>query len=398
MHKRLLAGMLVAISFGVCAETNKMDDRDPVELELLEEDDTDLPDWTVDTVTPIHETVSRWVDNTARGIDGFFGSEDHLFTRNRSYLRLSQEFEWLEGQDMDTETRLRFRLDLPTTKDRLRLIIESDPEETQGTLTEQQASRIRPDQRDSGNSIIGLAQGGGEADRTLGWETNASAGVRFRFPLDPYARLTAERLWNIGEGPWQLESFNRASWFNSDGYSVRTRWDVGRPMDENRHLRFITNVQWRERYDNLEFAESAEIYHILGRRSAVRYAAIAAGGSLSSPRINDYILLTQYRRDLHRDILFLDAVPELRFSRETNFDPRWAFTLRLEIYFRGQVRDRQRDPAPEPGDAAYSPQRVMRAFNPSLMASQAASQASARASFLQQHPHYQMQGGAPGLH
>lgn len=382
MHKRVLAGMLAAISLGIGAVPHEVD-----------EDDSDLPDWTVDTVTPLHETVSRWVDNTARGIDGFFGTEDHLFTRNRSYLRLSQEFEWLEGDSMDHDTRLRFRLDLPTTKDRLRLIIESDPEETQGTLSEQQASRIRPDQRDSGNSIIGLSQGVGEENRTLGWETRASAGLRFRFPLDPYARLTSERLWNLGDGPWQLESFNRASWFNSDGYSVRTRADIGRPIDADRHLRFITNVQWRERHDTLEASQAAELYQVLSRRSALRYAAIVGGGSLSRPQVNDYVLLTQYRRDLHRDILFLDAVPELRFSREANFDPRWALTLRVEMYFRGQVRDRSRDPVPEAGDTAYSPSRILQAFNPSLAASQAATEAAAQARFAQRNPHLQGQGG-----
>jgi len=127
---------------------------------------------------------------------------------------------------------------------------------------------------------------------------------------------------------------------------------------------------------------------VLGRRSALRYAAIAAGSSLSSPRMNDYILLTQYRRNLHRDILFFDAVPELRFSRETNFDARWALTLRLEIYFRGQLRDRRRNPEPEAGDVAYSPDRIMRAFNPGLEASSAMAQATADEAFLQSHPHH----------
>lgn len=355
MQKKMLAGILLLAAFN--ANSEQLDGYDD------DIDDSDLPEWTEDAIDPMHERVSRWVNRTSRNIDGFFGTEDHLTTRNRSYLRISQEFEWEETEDMDMDTRLRFRLDLPTTKDRLRLIIESDPEETQGTLSEQQASRIRPDQRDSGSSIIGLSQGGGEVDRTLGWETKASAGLRFRFPLDPYVRLTAERLWDIGNGPWQLESFNRASWFNSDGYSVRTRWDIGRPIDDARHLRFITNVQWREEYDNLEFAESAELYHILDGRSAIRYAAVAIGESASSPRMTNYILLTQYRRNIHKDIIFADLTPELRFARESNFDPRWALTLRFEVYFRGEVVDRRwrSDPAEYQG---YSPERVAQAFNP----------------------------------
>lgn len=73
----------------------------------------------------------------------------------------------------------------------------------------------------------------------------------------------------------------------------------------------------------------------------MRYAAAMVGNSSSSPRINDYYLLTHYRRDLHREILYLDVIPELHFPRDANFDPRWAFTLRLEMLFRGDIRKRE---------------------------------------------------------
>lgn len=56
-------------------------------------DDSDLPQWTVDRITPLHDRVSRWVSDTSRNIDGFFGTDAHLHTSNRSYIRLTQEME-----------------------------------------------------------------------------------------------------------------------------------------------------------------------------------------------------------------------------------------------------------------------------------------------------------------
>ncbi|SDS24537.1 hypothetical protein SAMN05216421_1171 [Halopseudomonas xinjiangensis] len=333
MHKTpLLGALLVASSLahGQQAPT--------------EDDGSDLPEWTVEKIDPWHDNVSRWVTNTSRSIDGFFGTDDYRAVNNESYLRLTQEFEYMQREGFDSDTGIRFKLDLPTTKERLRLIIESDPEETRGTLADAPAERILRDRNVSSSSIIGLSQFGGN-DKTLAWETRAGAGVKFRFPLDPYVRLTAERLWGLGEGPWQLESYNRASWFNSDGYSVRTRWDFGRPLDEARHLRFISNVQWREEYDTLEFAQSVELNRILSERSALRYAAAAVGTSFSRPRMNDYVVLAQYRRDLHKDIIFVDVVPELRFTREHDFDPRVGITLQFEMYFRGEVTNRRRTSA-----------------------------------------------------
>lgn len=333
MHKTpLISALLLASSLAHAQQT-------PVE-----DDDSDLPDWTVNKIDPWHDNVSRWVTNTSRSIDGFFGTDDYRSVNNESYLRLTQEFEYMQREGFDSDTGIRFKLDLPTTKDRLRLIIESDPEETRGTLSDEPGQRILRDRNVSSSSIIGLSQFGGD-DKTLGWETRAGAGVKFRFPLDPYVRLTAERLWDVGDGPWQLDAYNRASWFNSDGYSVRTRWDFGRPLDEARHLRFISNVQWREEYDTLEFAQSVELNRILSERSALRYAAAAVGSSLSRPRMDDYVILAQYRRDLHKDILFFDVVPELRFTREHDFDPRVGITFQFEMYFRGQISNRNRSSA-----------------------------------------------------
>lgn len=299
-------------------------------------DDSDLPQWTIDRITPIHDRVSRWVSNTSRNIDGFFGTDDHLNTSNKSYIRLSQEFQWEEGEGFSADPGIRFKLDLPTTEERLRLIIESDPEETQGTLAEQGSQRLRNDDRDPGNTVIGLSRLSGK-DWARNWDTKFGAGVKFRLPLDPYLRFDAERLWQLGDGPWQLASENRVSWFNSDGYFARTRWDFGRPLDDVRHLRFVTNVQWQEEEDTLEFSETAAVHQVLGRRSVIRYAAVVVGSSASNPRINDYYLQTLYRRNLHRNILYADLIPELHFHRDTNFDPRWGVTLRLEMFFQGDV-------------------------------------------------------------
>jgi len=108
-------------------------------------------------------------------------------------------------------------------------------------------------------------------------------------------------------------------------------------LSKRRHLRFISTVQWREEEDKLEYSEVAEINHRINRRSALRYSAIAIGESVSNPRMTNYYLQTRYRRDLHKGILFADVIPELHFQRDVSYDPRWAMTLRLEMYFQRKI-------------------------------------------------------------
>lgn len=328
--RKVLMALAACAALGAQADTAA-----PPAEDTMPDNDSDLPAWANEQIDPFHQNVSRWVDTSSRRIDGFFGTTDALTVESDSYLRLSQAWRWREGESLDQDLGVRFRLDLPTTEERLRLIIESEPEETRGTLAEQDDQLA--DERISGveSLRIGLNRLS-RRDRTESWNTQVGAGIRVRLPLDPFARVISQRLWTLNDGPWQLESDNRLSWFNKDGYSARTRWDLGRPLDEQRHLRFITNVQWREEVDKLEFSEAAELNRRLNRRSALRYTAAVLGESGSRPRIEDSYLEVRYRRDVHRGILFLDVAPALHFPREVDYDARWEVNLRLEMYFRRQ--------------------------------------------------------------
>ncbi|WP_030072741.1 hypothetical protein [Halomonas alkaliantarctica] len=341
-------GILCALSPDVYAANSNADQSYETEsyetesyetgtYETEEDSDSDLPEWAETHVEPFRARIGNWVDNTSRNIDSFFGGEQSSSADNRSYLRLGQEIDWMEGEGTSGDISVRYRIDLPTTEDRLRLIIESDPEESQGTLAEQGSGRLYNDQRDRRTSTFGL-DWLESRDKRENWSNRFGAGVRLRLPLDPYVRFTSERLWDFKDSPWQLESFNRLSWFNNSGYSARTEWDIGRPLSTNRHLRFITNVQWREEEDTLEYSEIVQLNQRLNSRSALRYSAIAIGESLSNPRMTNYYLQTRYRRDIHKGILFADVIPELHFQREVSYDPRWAMTLRVEMYFQREIQ------------------------------------------------------------
>ena len=294
---------------------------------------SDLPPWADRHLAPFNAGLSRWVETSSRRLDAFFGTTDALSVDTDSYLRLSQEWQWREDESLDQDLGARFRLDLPTTEERLRLIIESEPDEQRGTLAEQES--ILSDERASGldDLLVGLNRLG-DRDKTRHWNTQLGAGIKVRLPLDPYARLTSQRLWTLREGPWQLHSDNRLAWFNSDGYFARSRWDLGRALDERRHLRFLSNVQWREEVDQLEFSQIVELNRRLNRRSVMRLSAGVVGESASHPVIDDSYLQLRFRRDIHKSYTFLDVAPSLHFPRDANRDPRWALTLRLEMYFR----------------------------------------------------------------
>lgn len=296
--------------------------------------DSDLPVWLQERFEPVHYDLTKMVDDTARGIDRFFGTEDSLFVENQSFLRVALDTR-LQPSDSKLDPSVRFRVDLPTTKKRLRLIIESDIEEPLGRLSEQGIREVRGGERfDTNNSAIGLEQRSSKDPRQA-WVQGLGLGVKFGAPLDPYIRYSAVRQWNFSESQWQVNSSSRVTQFNQRGLQVRTNLDVNRPVDEARTLRFQTYVESDERRDSTVFSQTAEINRVIDSRTALRYALIVVGEDRGENTIKDYVLQTYFRRDIHKNVLFMDIIPEIHFPTEGNRDPFVALTFRIEAFFRG---------------------------------------------------------------
>lgn len=295
---------------------------------------SDLPVWLQERFEPVHYDLTRMVDNTARNLDQFFGTDESLFVENQSFLRVALDTRLQPGESK-LDPSVRFRLDMPTTKKRLRLIIESDIEEPLGRLSEQGIREVRGGERfDTNNSAVGLEQRSAK-DPARAWVQGLGLGVKFGAPLDPYVRYSAIRQWNFSESKWQLNSSSRVTQFNQRGTQVRTNFDANKPLADDLTLRFQTYAEYEEMRDSTVFSQTAEINRVLDSRTALRYALIVVGENKGENTIKDYILQAYYRRDVHKNILFMDVIPEVHFPTEGGRDPYLALTVRLEVFFRG---------------------------------------------------------------
>ena len=323
-----LLGLVLILISGVCAA-----ERERITEEIIV-DGSDLPVWAIRKIEPMRSKISGWVDASSRNLDSYFGTDEFLDVENRSYLRISQEMEWMDSEDLEASIGTRFKVDMPTTRERLKLVFESNPEETQSDEDVGNRRTVNRNLEDAkATTVIGLEKSS-DTDPKKAWRTRLNGGLKVRTPLDPYLRVSSRRTWEQEDGPWYLEGYNRVSWFNSEGYSSRTRWDLSRTLSETSVLRFTSQLQWQEKEDTMEFDQRVDLTTVLDARTVLRWAAIAEIESSSKPHIEDYYFQVNLRRDLHDEVLFLDLVPELHFAEEDDYDPRWAIILRLEIFFR----------------------------------------------------------------
>jgi hypothetical protein len=225
-------------------------------------------------------------------------------------------------------------LDLPTASKRLHLLIENDTPEQRSA-----AQEAVPSLRNVNNertTVLGL--GTGFDSWAPAWKKSFQAGVKVALPLEPYVRFIAKRQWDL-DGPWELNSYNRLAWFEQQGYSAKSELKIGEPLAPRWRLDFVTDLSWREDRDYLDYAESANLGHVLSKRSAINYSVGVTGSGFQGTEITGYFLVADYRRDIGRRMIFIDLIPELTYPREYGFNPRFGFTFRLELYFQKHIED-----------------------------------------------------------
>lgn len=284
---------------------------------------------------PYEQRVAGWVDNTARSIDRFFGSDDAFRVDNDSYLRVTNDLRWEEDKGVSNDLRPRLKLDLPTASKRLHLLVESDTPE-QRTAEQEAVPGLRNSVDNRRTTVFGL---GADLDSWMPeWKKQIQGGLRVALPLDPYVRFIARRDMPL-RGEWELNSYNRLAWFNSDGYSANSEIKIGEPLSPHWRLYYETDLTWQEKRDYLQFAQSANLVHLLSTSSALTYTLGFSGTGFEEPHIDKYFLTADYRRNLARRIVFLDVIPELSLPEEYGFDPHWAITVRLELYFQKKIED-----------------------------------------------------------
>ena len=292
-------------------------------------------DW-LDKYMPYEQRVAGWVDNTARGLDRFFGTDDAWRVDNNSWLRITNDMTWEQDKGLSNDLRPRLKLDLPTASKRLHLLVESDSPEERSAAQETVPGLRSSDERRR-TTVLGI---GADFDNWLPqWRKQLQGGLRFALPIDPYVRFVARRDVPL-RGEWELNSYNRLEWFNSDGYSANSEIKFGEPLAPKWRLYYTTDLVWKEKRDYLQFAQSANLANVLSSRSAITYTLGFSGTGFEQPQVTRYFLTADYRRNIARRIIFLDVIPELSLPDEYGFDPHWALTLRLELYFQKQVSNR----------------------------------------------------------
>ncbi|HHM05575.1 MAG TPA: hypothetical protein ENJ19_07515 [Gammaproteobacteria bacterium] len=272
-----------------------------------------------------HATLSQRVEAAAKSLDRFFATDKTFDEETNTYLRL--RFETVVDKDLGLSFKpdVKVRLDLPRTKRSLKLLLETDPDDSR-----RRTSQSTPvESLEKQDYFLSLERTARRAGR---WDVRPAAGIRLDWPPDPFMRLRAIRYFPLRH-PWLLRTAGQLFWFGSRGVGARTDADFDRALSATLLFRSTTTLSWTEDDNFARAAERLFLFQYLDPRQSIVYELDYQAKDDPRWAADRFGFQIRYRKRVYGKWLFMELTPRLSYSSENHFDPDPSFTLRLEAVF-----------------------------------------------------------------
>jgi hypothetical protein len=290
-----------------------------------------LPDLTIPTPAPVEEhslidtfqaRFSSRLEAMVKQIDRFFATETAFEESTDSYLLLSMEANLSEQPELFGN--IKAKIDLPAAERRLKLLIESDPEdETPRAISDIPSGSTRDD-----SYYLSLEH---QFSKTGNWDIRPSLGIKAGTPLNPFARVRAIRYFKLDD--WLVRLSTGLFWFQNGGTGINATLNQDHALSADSLFRSSTTLFYNHDEQISEANQTFSLFQRTQKRRRLVWQAGLNANDEADWQVSDYYLRLLYRSNLFRKWFFFDIQPELVYSREDDFDPSPRLLLRLEAFF-----------------------------------------------------------------
>lgn len=269
--------------------------------------------------------ASEYVESLNDGVDSFFMGaffddevvEDEFSGSNgRLYFISRRE----DGLEPDYKVGLNLRLVLPRTRDRFKLLVETDEEQddinetnvVDSTKNVTYSTAIRVDFKERRH-----------------WKTSWDNGVRWAGEPVYFSRVRVRRTDYFDV--WRTRLLQTVSWRTDEKWGANFDASAIRPLDFTRHLRMGFEADYLLDEDFADLQTSVGIFDEISSRSAMLYRLAVYGDTQDFSKVNETVLSVSYRRKMYKQFVFAELVPEIGWPRENHFEATPAITLLVEM-------------------------------------------------------------------
>jgi len=280
--------------------------------------------------------LSDKIAKLASSIDRFFGGDRHYQEANQSIIQISLASVAGYGGDQKLNFAAKVNMSLPETEGRLRLLLETEPEQN---IIPDKYLTTAPTPVDGRAVLHNKVVVPGSAALAIRyatkedniWRFNVDGGLKFPIPVKPFVRTRGRYSASLGD--WRMNAAESVYWFNTLGVGSTTLLDFEHAISAKALFRASSNATWLKDKNNFDLRQDMSVYHALNDSTALMYQASVIGVSNPQLQVTDYVLLAFCRYRMHQKWLFLEVSPQLHFPVERNYKASAALSMRLEMLF-----------------------------------------------------------------
>lgn len=264
----------------------------------------------------IDDFVGGSINDVANDFDRFFATERADDELGRSRLRIRESYRIQERANGVNDVQFRFNLKLPYLQQRIRY-----------QLNQEKKKKKKHEEKD------GRVETVEETRVNENWLFNADSGVNASF--NPSIRLRG-RIRKSKDAKYLIHRFvQEVTWIStSDGFRHLTTLDSDRSISDDLLFRFNNTVDWRITNKDFGTSHGPSLFQRLSDEEAVSYNA-----GLGTTVVNGiwflsgYSVSINYRRNLYKDIAYIDFQPGLEFPKVWSFRRTPFIFTQLEFLF-----------------------------------------------------------------
>ncbi|MDP2761919.1 MAG: hypothetical protein Q8O64_16260 [Sideroxyarcus sp.] len=281
---------------------------------------------TFDFLEGTRDYLSGKFTRFASYIDSYFGGNPHYQESNPSVLQMTLSRPTGYGGTDSFDLAARVDLRLPISEGKLRLLIETDPEQNMEDQVVKSTNTVQ--KRPLLPKEVGVAARFAvtEIDN---WSYRTDIGIKMPLPPRPFVR--SKVAYSVPMKDWKFTAAESVYWFSNLGVGETTQLDLERTFDSPLLFRSTSSATWLKDTGSFDFIQSFSFYQTVNDRTALLYQVNAFGVSQPKTQMDDFVLLFLYRYRLHQKWLFFEMSPELHFPKDMQYQVSPAFTLRLEL-------------------------------------------------------------------
>lgn len=281
-----------------------------------------------ETRIPILDTAEEFfgqrVNHIANDFDSFFATERADDELGRSRVRIRGNYTVEERSLPQDDIQFRFNLRLPKLEQRFKFYEDDKKAKKDKKKTETAEEKKEREEKFKNRNKV-------DERWLFNADTNVNASIRPSITLRGRIRKSKET------GTLIHRFVQEATWVSTrDGFRHRTTLFTDHSFNQMLLFRFNNTIDWRISQKTFSTGHGPSIFHRLSDFDAMSYsftmATTVEDGILF---VSNYQLAPNYRRNLYKDILFMDFTPGINFPKQWSFRRTPFIFVGLEMLFGG---------------------------------------------------------------